>query len=348
MQQALYHPEHGYYSSGRAAIGRAGDYFTSVSVGPVFGRLLAAQFAEIWERLGKIDNFIVVEQGAHDGQFARDVLEYAKQNAPEFFAALSYQIVEPFPIWQDRQRETLEGRAPSRPGTTQRSSLQDLGQKMEWRESLEPFTGIHFSNELLDAMPIDLPGKLVDLDGDIFVFVDGPAGGDRKFNQSALDWVDNVAGNLQHGYVIAVDYGRVADDFEPTAQFRAQHRHLNSPFDQIGEADITAHVDWKSIAARARENGLRIAGFADQHHFLTGILSAWPHVLQTRSLDSTGLTSRVSESDGDAKAKRELQTLLHPEMMGRSFQILALEKNLADFNAPLAGFKFARDARCLD
>ncbi len=81
MQQALYHPEHGYYSSGQCMIGRKGDYFTSVSVGPLFGQLLSAQFAEIWGCLGKpgrrgdIDKFTIVEQGAHDGQFARDVLQ---------------------------------------------------------------------------------------------------------------------------------------------------------------------------------------------------------------------------------------------------------------------------------
>ena len=45
MELALYHPEHGYYASGRASIGRRGDFFTNVSVGPLFGKLLAAQFA---------------------------------------------------------------------------------------------------------------------------------------------------------------------------------------------------------------------------------------------------------------------------------------------------------------
>jgi len=64
MEQALYHPEHGYYASGRAALGRQGDYFTNVSVGPLFGQLLAAQFEEMWRRLGQIDNFtIVVDYG---------------------------------------------------------------------------------------------------------------------------------------------------------------------------------------------------------------------------------------------------------------------------------------------
>ena len=62
MEQALYYPELGYYSSGRCAIGRRGDYFTNVSVGALFGQLMAAQFAEIWERFGKIDNFTVVPE----------------------------------------------------------------------------------------------------------------------------------------------------------------------------------------------------------------------------------------------------------------------------------------------
>src|SRR5437016_5309441 len=108
MEQALYHPEHGYYSSDRAAIGRRGDYFTNISVGPLFGELLAAQFAEIWEQLGspqrvpptadKIDppedgfavanNFVITEQGAHHGEFARDVLEALQRRLPEFFSAV--------------------------------------------------------------------------------------------------------------------------------------------------------------------------------------------------------------------------------------------------------------------
>ena len=104
MQQALYHPEHGYYSSGRCAIGRKGDYFTNVSVGPLFGQLLALQFIEIWERLGKMNHFVIVEQGANDGQFARDALGFVQNRLPEFFDALRYRILEPFPILEEHQR----------------------------------------------------------------------------------------------------------------------------------------------------------------------------------------------------------------------------------------------------
>lgn len=310
MQQALYHPQHGYYSSGRAAIGRKGDYFTNVSVGPLFGQLLASQFSQLWEQMDRIDNFTIVEQGAHDGQFARDVLETLQNRVPEFFAAVRYQILEPFPFWQDRQRQTLGC----------------FLNKVEWRDSLEPFTGVHFSNELIDAMPIDIPEKLVDLKGDEFVFVQRPDKSSAKPNQAALDWIDSVSRNLVRGYVLIIDYGFAAQEFHEVVQARAQHRHLDSPFEQIGYADITSHVDWSSVGKRAQQNGLRIAGFTDQHHFLTGIISEWPALA----------------AEPDAKMKRALQTLLHPEMLGRSFQVLALEKDV-DPGARLAGFKFARN-----
>src|SRR5213595_631438 len=107
MEHALYEPTYGYYSSGRCTLGRRGDYFTNVSVGPLFGRLLAAQFAEMWETLGRPTDFIIVEQGAHHGDFARDVLRTLREQAPDFFTAVRYWIIEPFPIPRERQRETL-------------------------------------------------------------------------------------------------------------------------------------------------------------------------------------------------------------------------------------------------
>jgi SAM-dependent MidA family methyltransferase len=319
MQQALYHPEHGYYSSGRCAIGRKGDYFTNVSVGPLFGQLLASQFSEIWERLGKVNDFVIVEQGAHDGQFALDVLEFAQKRLPELFDALHYRILEPFPILGEQQRRRLEA----------------FGDKVEWRESPEPFTGVHFSNELLDAIPVRLirggTEKLVGLDGDKFVFVERPVD-KTMFNQAGLEYIDELAANLQRGYVIAIDYGCTDEDFQRSVQVRARHRNLHSPFEEIGEADITMRVDWKSIVQRAQENGFRVIGFTDQHHFLAGIIS------QSESGDRG--QSLLADS---RKAKRELQTLLHPEMLGRAFQVLALAKNVDVGVLPLAGFKFARE-----
>src|SRR5947208_10363638 len=348
MQQALYHPEHGYYSSGRCAIGRRGDYFTNVSVGPIFGQLLAAQFAEIWERLGKIDNFVLVEQGAHHGELARDVLQSTRRRWPDFFAALRYRIIEPFPVLQMRQRQTLEGCALSRPGTTRRSSLQSFRDRIEWCASidaLEPFTGVHFSNELFDAAPVhlivsvktktgstDWLEKFVTLNGDEFGFLHQPidnrrlrdhlqklparpASYETEVNLVALDWIGNVAPKLARGYVILVDYGYPRDEFyvphrsAGTLQVRAQHRLLASPFEQIGHADITAHVEWTSIVERAEASGLQVKGFSDQHHFITGILS---------ELGRGGSPEPPRGDEGQSplsspKTKGALQTLLPPE-----------------------------------
>src|SRR6266480_4992795 len=247
MEQVLYHPEHGYYSSGGWSIGRKGDYFTNVSVGPLFGQLMVAQFAEIWEELGKINNFVIVEQGAHDGQFARDVLQSSQERTPEFFEASRYRIIEPFPILREQQSQML----------------QPFRNKIEWRDSLEPFAGVHFSNELLDAMPVRLTShgieKFVGLQGDMFAFIEGSLS-NTAFNQAALDWIDNLAANLKRGYVMIIDYGHSGDESQREIQVRAQHRHLDSPFEQIGHADITMHVDWTSIARRAEADGLAIAG----------------------------------------------------------------------------------------
>ena len=227
-----------------------------------------------------------------------------KDRLPEFFDALRYRIIEPFPILEEQQRRRLEA----------------FGDKVKWSDSPEPFTGVHFSNELLDAMPVRLISggteKLVGLDGDKFVFVERQV--DKAvFNQAALESIDEIAANLQRGYVIAIDYGCTDEDFRGTVQVRAQHRNLHSPFDSIGEADITMSVDWRSIVERAQANGLRVTGFTDQHHFLTGIISQF----------ETGDRSQSLLADSP-KAKRELQTLLHPEMLGRAFQVLALAKNV--------------------
>jgi SAM-dependent MidA family methyltransferase len=348
MEQALYHPERGYYGSGRCAIGRRGDYFTNVSVGPLFGRLLAAQFAEMWESLGRPGDFVIVEQGAHQGDFARDVLAAVREQASDFFSTLRYSIVEPFPIMRARQTE----------------ALRDFNDKLTWVRSLddlEPFCGVHFSNELLDAMPVRLLSKVADADWQErrvaesaggFGFVTAPITDaelrrqiekiprhpngpcETEVNLAALRWIEALAPKLTRGYILAVDYGYSRDNYYASArsngtlQSFAHHRILPSPFTEIGQADITAHVDWTSVAERAQAHGLTLGGFTDQHHFMTGIVTALMWV----------------DVNAEATSRRALQTLLHPEFLGTTFQFLALTKGVAP-DMPLSGFNFARDPR---
>jgi SAM-dependent MidA family methyltransferase len=338
MEQALYHPEFGYYSSGQCEIGRKGDYFTNVSVGPLFGRMLASQFAEMWEIMERPRQFTIVEQGAHHGEFADDVLTVMR----DFPATVRYAIVEPFPILEAWQKERLS----------------EFAGVVSWHKSLadlDPFVGIHFSNELIDAMPVRLIArdaggewqeKFVDSSGDNFEFVRKPiaddqlrahlpeialpenAGYETEVNLAALDWIESVARKLERGFVLAVDYGYPRAEFYApermtgTLQAFARHRKIASPFEDGGGIDITAHVDWTGVAQHAENCGLNLIGFTDQHHFLTGLLESHP--------------PRDSE-------RRALQTLLHPEFLGTRFQYLALGKKVS--GSGLSGFRFGRDPK---
>jgi SAM-dependent MidA family methyltransferase len=256
---------------------------------------------------------------------------------------MQYRIVEPFPILQQRQTETLG----------------DFQEKVTWEKSLadfEPFCGVHFSNELLDAMPVHLitrqksagewQERYVAESGDGFAFVARPVADenllrhlakigrplaspyDTEVNLAALEWIGQVSRKLARGFVLAVDYGYSRDHFyapertSGTLQCYAAHRTVSSPLQDIGQTDISAHLDWTSIAERAEECGLTLTGFTDQHHFITGLLSLW----------------RPEESE-----RRALQTLLHPEFLGTRFQYLALGKNAPP--QQLSGFRFARDGR---
>lgn len=343
MEQALYHPARGFYSSGRCVVGRRGDYFTNVSVGSLFGRLMRAQFAEIWELLGRPNEFMIVEQGAHEGDFARDTLDEARAKSPEFFDALRYRIIEPFPILQSRQEAKLEV----------------FHEKLDWQKSLEEmerFTGVHFSNELIDAMPVHLIAaakngwqeKYVTSTGEHFDFAAGAlsTSGLRKqlaklpappspnyeteVNLAAMDWIEMLSAKLERGFVLAVDYGHAREEFfapertTGTLQSFASHRLIPSPLLDPGQIDITAHVDWTSLVERAEESGLEVAGFTDQHHFLTA------------------LATKLLPNELAVHDRRALQTLLHPGLLGRTFQFLALSKDLPG-TGQLTGFKFARD-----
>jgi SAM-dependent MidA family methyltransferase len=344
MELALYHPDRGYYASGRANIGRRGDFFTNVSVGPLFGKLLAVQFAEIWEKLGRPDDFKIIEQGAHDGVFGADVLTALRQFAGDCFAATSYCMIEPFPIWRERQQK----------------NLREFAEKTSWVASIDEiasFVGIHFSNELFDAMPVHLivsggvvngtrvwNEKLVTVAADKLGFAIAnasrsglqldhlgffPAGFEAEVNLAAPKLMSEIAAKLSRGLILTIDYGFPRTEFyslhrsQGSLQVRAKQTKLSSPFQQIGLADISAHVEWTSLAEAAQSSEARLIGFTDQHHFLTGIISKF-----------------FPDADFGASEKRALQTLLHPEMLGRNFQVLAIGKN---FHEKLAGFQFGRD-----
>ena len=94
-------------AAGRARIGREGDFYTSVTVGKLFGELLAKQIEEMWLRMHSPAGFAIVEEGAHAGQFAHDVLTWMKSFSRELYESVKYWIVEPNPRLQQEQQALL-------------------------------------------------------------------------------------------------------------------------------------------------------------------------------------------------------------------------------------------------
>ena len=164
MELALYCPIYGYYEREKDIIGRFGDYYTSVSVGSLFGQLLAFQFAE-WlaqsqvsiakgEASAATDVMRIVEAGAHDGKLARDILAWMREYRPALFQGLEYWIVEPSKQRRGWQREVLTQFAAKLHWVEQLQELRSVPASIPTDRHPPPLVrGIIFCNELLDAIP---------------------------------------------------------------------------------------------------------------------------------------------------------------------------------------------------
>jgi SAM-dependent MidA family methyltransferase len=330
MELALYHPAHGYYEQDRRQVGRSGDFYTSVSVGPLFGELLAFRFAGWLERLpGPVALF---EAGAHDGRLAADILGWLRGQRPELFARLQYILLEPSPRRRAWQAERLR----------------DFSEVVRWRNGPDelhasPVSGIGFSNELLDAFPVrrfgwDAAARAwfewgVTWAGERFAWVRMPGrpaqppvpvpealaavlpeGYCLEASPAALAWWDSAARALGQGWLVAVDYGLTADEVISPARVAgtlrsySKHRVGGDLLADPGGQDLTAHVHFSEVQQAGEAAGLSTVELITQPRWLTRIMA---------------------ESQADARfgpwdsgRVRQFQTLTHPEHLGRAFRVL--------------------------
>jgi len=354
MHQALYHPEFGYYTSDRKRIGRKGDFYTNVSVGPLFGQILTQQIQEMAIALGSPDRFVILEQGAEDGQLACDILETLERTGASGASRFEYVIVEPFPANQARQKQLL------RETKTPVSWVNDLTE-------VPAFTGLILTNELLDSFPV----RLAEFDGsqwkelavtlelDRFVFSLQPVRDERlnrhlakipvpatapyrtEVNLAALDWIRTAAAVLQSGFLLTIDYGFNREEYyaplrsEGTLMCYSKHQRIRNPLTNLGECDITAHLDFTTLAETATEAGLRLHGFADQHHFMVGAAEA-----RLREIEEEVRRSGLSKAQTDFLGA--YRTLMHPANIGLAFKFLLLTKNVEP-GRRLSGFRYGED-----
>lgn len=339
MEQALYHPEHGYYTSARTRIGKQGDFFTSSSVHPCFGRLIARQLEQMWQLLGGGD-FVVAEQGAGEGHLAVDLMDAIREDFPSFYQSLRYCIVEISSDARRRQQETLQQHVAA--------------DRVEWcdLDDLAGMRGCLLSNELVDAFPIHLVQTVAGELQEVYVIHQGdgfaeelrtpstpqlveyfeqigitPAEGNRgEVNLAARDWMAQVAAVLAEGFVLTIDYGYLAGDlYAPerhAGTLLCYHKHQTNedPYRHIGCQDMTAHVDFTSLQQVGSKYGLEPLYFGHQYQFLMG-LGFLELLLQ--------MQSREADPRKAQALRMSMKHLILPETgMGESFKVLVQGKNV--------------------
>ena len=335
MELALYCPKHGYYETKKDNPGRHGDFYTSVGVGEVFGQLLAWQFAG-WleaEIPGPGVKVQIVEAGAHDGRLAGDILSWLQTHRPELFGQMDYWIIEPSILRQSWQRERLRNFDPR---------VHWLSRFDDSR--MQGFNGVFFSNELLDAMPVhrfgwdaakqtwfewgvaaetgkfiwaripnpELPSSVLHLPPSLLDAL--PDGYIIEACPAAENWWREAAGVLERGKLMTIDYGLTAGELispeRPRGTLRAyfQHHVVDEVLRNVGEQDITAHVNFSAIQSAGESAGLKTESFQTQSQFLTEILS--------------NALKAGSSGEWTPARTRQFQTLTHPEHLGMAFRVL--------------------------
>lgn len=337
MRECLYHPEHGYYSRPEAR--RFSDYYTSVDVHPVFGRLLARQTLEMWEMLGRPAPFLLVEAGAGAGRLAGHILDFAARRLPEFYAAVEYIAVE-----RSAARRAAHAAALGEHVTA--GKVRWVG---EFREPV--VAGCIFSNELLDALPVhrvvrqggELSEIYVALDGEELVEQRGPLsapavaeffvlqgaelleGQQAEAGLEACAWVEDAGRRLGRGFVLTVDYGHEARELYDERHLRgtllayARHRASEEFYAAPGEQDLTAHVSFTALDCAGRRAGLERTGLVSQSHFLLAM---------GRGNDFADLYEEGQSETERIRARLLLKNLIHPEGMGETFQVFVQHKGV--------------------
>lgn len=337
MRECLYHPAHGYYS--RPAAARFGDYYTSVDVHPVFGRLLARQFAEMWTLLGSPRPFVVAEGGAGVGRLAAHILDFSAQALPEFYAAVEYVALER----SAGRRAEHAGRLAAHTAAGRFKSGDEIPHEIS--------AGCIFSNELLDALPTHrvtlesgaLREIFVGFEGGGFVEVlaapsfpwlaqyfqeqgIAPAEGQQaEACLEACDWIESAGRALEHGFVLTIDYGHEArllyDELHNRGTLLAYRDHTVSEniLEALGEQDLTAHVNFTALDLWGQRAGLARTGLVTQSQFLVAL---------GRGNEFADLYDPGQTEMEKLRARLLLKNLIHPEGLGEKFQVLIQHKGI--------------------
>jgi len=337
MHDVLYAPGLGYYTAGSHKLSLrdehqqtmpSGDFVTAPELSSAFGYTLARQISQVMREQGLNK---ILEFGAGSGQLACDILSALSE---EGIDQVSYNIIEISQDLRDRQQQKLTA----------------LGHQVTWKDRIpENFEGIIIANEVLDAMPVHVLQWSFDESPVVLergvIWKDGHfawecreasptlafalanlmpplAGYVTEINLQAQAWTRSLAQNLRRGLILLIDYGFPQSEYyhpqrcQGTLMCHIQHHAHDDPFFAPGLQDITAHVDFSSIAASAHAAGLQVLGYTSQARFL---LNA--------EIDRILMQHAELQTPQSFQA---IQKLLSEAEMGELFKVLALGKSLED------------------
>ncbi len=335
MELALYAPGLGYYSAGSHKLGPQGDFITAPEISPLFAASVAAAAAPLLQALGD-GNWL--EIGAGSGRFAVDVLSaLAKRDA----LPAHYYILEISADLRAKQQALLTTSCP------------ELATRVHWLDTLPTdFDGIIFANEVLDALPVHLfqienqtvMERCVTWQNEQFTWqLTAPTtpdmatslaplslanGYQSEINLFIAPWLKSLSNSLRKGAVLLFDYGYGrAEYYHPerhmgTLMCYYQHRRHDNPFIYLGLQDITAHVNFTTVAESALDVGFTLAGYTTQAGFLL----------------ATGITTLADNTTDPVQHYQQAQAIKRltlPAEMGEAVKVMALTKGI---DLPLQGF----------
>lgn len=331
MSLALGHPERGYYIT-RDPLGRGGDFTTAPEISQMFGELIGLWCADLWMQIGRPAKFILAEAGPGRGTLMADLMR-AGRSVPGFIEAAEIHLIETSPALREKQAKALEGF------------------KLRFHDTLDGLKTpqgpvILIANELLDALPVrqfawigtawkERAVGFTEGAGFRYVWIEPPPDATNALPQNPQEGEiyetgavrdafvkDAAALTKQGGAALFIDYGHTKSAPGDTLQAVRDHRFHNA-LEMIGEADLTAHVDFETAARAARDGGAHVFGPVTQGRFLLALgLSE-----RTQALINA-VSARLRDGPEAQNAVQDIKSaalrLSGPAGMGQLFKVLCV------------------------
>lgn len=335
FKNVLYDRKFGYYNS-QLPFGNEGDFITSPKISILFSEIIAIWIISSWELFGKPKKFNIVELGPGDGSLMKILLKSFKK-FPEFNSIKKIFLYEESNFLKKIQKKNI--------------SCKDVRWINNLRE-IKKGPVIFFGNEFFDAIPIKqfkkLHKKLFEknykLDKNFKIkevlkkaskadlkiiksykslnklkFIEFP-----KFGFKELNKIIRKIHKLK-GCILMIDYGYLNSNNHNTLQSVMKHKK-NNLLDNLGKADVTAHVNFTLLKEFFLKNNLKTKKIITQKQFLENM-----GILQRAELVSKNM--KFSEQ---SNLYLRMKRILSPRLMGNLFKvILAYKFNNGNFQ----GFK---------